>query len=394
MLYKLEKEGEVLTSQVIQDEYTAKVIKAFDWDFKGENQFTCWHIPENYLPENYGIGLIVGSSGSGKSTLLKQFGTPINIEWDNTKAIVSNFSTPDEAINKLTAVGLNSIPSWTKPFNVLSNGEQFRANLARQLISKSVIDEFTSVVDRNVAKACATSISKYIKKNNLQQLIFASCHRDIIEWLEPDWIFDTDNGELLVGSCTSRPRIEINIYETTRASWELFKKHHYLSNEMNNACRCYLGVWNNQLVAFSGNLCLPGKIPPLYEGDTRGKFRESRLVVLPDYQGMGIGTRFSNAIGEIFLNNNYRYFSKTAHVRMGEYRQKSILWRATSTNLKSREKSQKHSKKEKYKHIMLDTKRLCYSHEYIGELDNKYRILYEEELKKKELRKCLKNKKS
>lgn len=370
-------EDKVLQVHVSIDEFTEKITKCFDYDFNGTSYFKTLTLNKEELPENFNIGLIVGASGSGKSTLLKEFGEEENIIWDNNKCIASNFNSPDEAIDKLTAVGLNSIPAWCRPYNVLSTGEKFRADLARRIKDNTVIDEFTSVVDRNVAKACSVSISKYIKKNNIKNIILASCHRDIIEWLEPDWVFDTDLEELKVRGSASRPQIRLDIYETEYKTWELFKNYHYLRNDMNKACKCYVALWNNVPVAFSGNLSLPGRIPPLFKGDVRNKFRESRLVVLPDYQGMGIGTRFSNAIGEHFLNLGYRYFSKTAHVRMGEYRQKSELWRATSTNLKSREKAQKCGKKEAWHHLLLDTKRLCYSHEYIGEKTNKYRIAYE-----------------
>ena len=370
--------NKIIQCEVELDEYTNKIVKCFDYDFSGTSTFSCWELPELSTNE-YNIGLIVGSSGSGKSTLLKEFGTPKSLTWSRDKSIASHFNTPEEAIDKLSAVGLNSIPSWVKPFHVLSEGEKFRARLALSLDNESVIDEYTSVVDRNVAKACSVATSKYIKSHNLKRVVFASCHKDIIEWLEPDWVFDTDTGILEDGRCLrQRPSIKIDIYKTNRDSWGLFRRHHYLNNNMNVASRCYLGCWNNQPVCFSANLALPSRIPPLYEGDVRNKFRESRLVVLPDYQGMGIGTRFSNVIGELFLNEGYRYFSKTAHIRMGEYRQKSELWRPTSTNLKSREKSQKQSKNDLWHHMVLDTKRLCYSHEYIGSAYNKYRIKYEE----------------
>ena len=365
----------ILTSKVKLDEFTQEITKCFDYDFDGTNTFECWEKPD--VPEEWNIGLIVGSSGTGKSTLLREFGCENSHEWDNTKCIASNFNSPEDAIGKLSAVGLNSIPTWTKPFNVLSNGEAFRAQLAKKIGDYAIIDEFTSVVDREVAKSCSVSVQKYIRKENLQQVCFASCHRDIIEWLNPDWIFDTDTGELTVGRSLRVPDINLKIYRCSKDLWGMFEKYHYLSNKLNPASRCYVGLWEDNIVAFSANLYLPGRIPPLYNGDERGKFRESRLVVLPDYQGMGVGTRMSNAIGEIFLDEGYRYFSKTAHIRMGEYRQHSDLWRPTSTNLKSRAKSQKCSKKDAWHHLMLDTKRLCYSHEYIGAIGTKDRDLYE-----------------
>ena len=86
----------------------------------------------------------MGASGSGKSTLLSEFGKEVYPIWDPNKAIVSHFESPDEAINKLGAVGLNTIPNWYKPHHVLSNGEQFRADLARKVCDGAVIDEFIS----------------------------------------------------------------------------------------------------------------------------------------------------------------------------------------------------------------------------------------------------------
>jgi hypothetical protein len=136
---------------------------------------------------------------SGKSTLLKKFGIEESPDWDINKSILSHFESPDEAINKMGAVGLNTIPSWYKPYQVLSNGEKFRADVARKLKSNAVIDEFTSVVDRNVAKAASVSLSRYIKNNDIENIVLSTCHRDILEWLEPDWVIDTDAGEFQQG---------------------------------------------------------------------------------------------------------------------------------------------------------------------------------------------------
>ena len=97
---------------------------------------------------------------------------------------------------------------------------------------------------------------------------------------------------------------------------------------------------------------------------------------------MGIGTRLSEAIAQIFLDQGYRYFSKTAHVRVIKHRENSDLWRTTSTHMKSRAKSQKCSKKEAWHHLCLDQIRICGSFEYIGPIGTKYRDLYEEQKRK------------
>ena len=150
-------------------------------------------------PKNFKLGVIVGSSGSGKSTLLKHFGTEETPIWTANKAVISHFDSPDDGINRLSAVGFNSIPSWYKPYEVLSNGEKFRADLARKLKTGAVIDEYTSVVDRNVAKAASVALSKFIKNNDIENVVLSTCHYDIIDWLEPDWVLNTDTGELLNG---------------------------------------------------------------------------------------------------------------------------------------------------------------------------------------------------
>ena len=186
-----------LTTTVTKDKFIEASERSFDCIFDGICKFYPWQLPE--LPEKFKLGVIVGSSGSGKSTMLKSFGTEDAPIWDIDKPIISHFDSPDEAINRMGAVGLNSIPSWYKPYHVLSNGEKFRADLSRKLKNNAVIDEFTSVVGRDVAKAASVSLSRYIKSNDINNVILSTCHRDILEWLEPDWVIDTDTGEYTQG---------------------------------------------------------------------------------------------------------------------------------------------------------------------------------------------------
>ena len=198
LIEKLEKETEPLVSSVDRDEFISASEKAFDCNFTGISTFYPWKMPKN-IPAKFSLGVIVGSSGSGKSTLLKKFGLEEHPVWEENKSIVSHFDNPDDAINKLGSVGLNTVPSWYKPYHVLSNGEKFRADLARKLKTGAVIDEFTSVVDRTVAKAASISLSRFIKSNSLENIVVSTCHHDILEWLEPDWVLNTDTGELLTG---------------------------------------------------------------------------------------------------------------------------------------------------------------------------------------------------
>ena len=188
-----------LTTSIEPDEFTEKVAQAFDLEFDGT---ISTEIPDFSCPKDFNIGMIVGASGSGKSQILNHHFNMIHkqIIWLNNKAIVSHFDSPDEAIEKLFACGLASVPTLCKPFHVLSNGEKYRATVARKLRSGMILDEFTSEVNRETAKSLSVALSKYIRSKNITNVVLSSCHKDIVEWIEPDWVFDCDSGERFVNS--------------------------------------------------------------------------------------------------------------------------------------------------------------------------------------------------
>jgi len=154
------------------------------------------------LPKNWRVGLIVGKSGSGKTSIAKKvFGDFINLEWDK-RPLIDNFSdklSMDEITFALGSVGFNSVPFWLKPYNVLSNGEKSRAALARLALENDLVvyDEFTSLVDRDVAKSTSNSVQKLFRKIN-KNFVAVTCHYDVLEWLNPDWLYNTDTKDFTI----------------------------------------------------------------------------------------------------------------------------------------------------------------------------------------------------
>ena len=317
-----------------------------------------------------GIILFVGTSGSGKSTLLRNLGYVENDNiFDYNKTIIENFSTPERGETLLLSAGLRSIPTWFKTPNKISNGEKHRAECALKVDKGcTFIDEFTSVVDRNTAKSLSFTLRKYFDKLGVETLYVATCHRDIIDWLRPDYIYDTDLQEFISKDTLRRPEINIRIVSSTIKDWVYFKKHHYLDTTMNKSVHCYTAYMDNMMVGFLSIIHGCGR-------DIKSYWRESRLVVLPEFQGIGIGKTISDTIASEYKNRGLRYFAKTSHPSLGEYRNFNSKWRPTSNNMKKRrsyldkngEARVSKTFGKSIETIIRDSNRLTYSHEYIGD---------------------------
>ena len=352
--------SKVVSVAVECDDILRNACTAFDYRFDGTSTFALPSVTPRARDGSWAIGLITGPSGSGKTLLAaSHYGITPAPSWDATRAVASHFSSSADAIERLTAVGLNSIPSWCKPYHVLSTGEQFRCNVARVLGSDVAVDEFTSVVDRTVAKATSYAVQRHIRSKGLSGVVFVSCHRDIIEWLMPDWVIDTLDESVSSGRLVQRPSITVSISQCSWREWGIFRHHHYLSRDINKAARCYLATIGNYPVGFMSCLSMP-------IGTIKNAWREHRTVVLPDYQGLGIGVRLSDWLGAFNVSLGRRYFSKTTHPRMGEYRNNSPLWKPTSKNGLVREFNGKGTYNNMHK--SLRTGVACYSHEYVGSM--------------------------
>lgn len=292
-----------------------------------------WEVDMPIEDLEWSVGVIVGPSGSGKTTIgkaafpnAKLFDGSRHDNWDSN-CFLDDFKK-DLLINDITGslsqVGFSSPPGWMLPFSALSNGQKFRTEIARLILEANtddiiMIDEFTSVVDREVAKVCSFAVQKMIRRAG-KQMIALSCHYDILEWLEPDWVYYADTGEFkLTRGLLRRPSIELVVKRVHYSAWGLFKGHHYLDANCSKSAHCFVGFINDVPVAFAAALPFPH--PTL-----KNMWRGHRTVVLPDYQGIGLGNTISEFLGEHYLSMGKRYSSVTSHPAMVAHRVRSPKW--------------------------------------------------------------------
>ncbi len=143
-----------------------------------------------------------------------------------------------------------------------------------------------------------------------------------------------------------RPEFKQNV-------WAIFAHHHYLTHEISKSARCWVVLSEDgDMVGFTSVLPMPS-------GTLKDAWRLTRTVVLPDYQGMGIGAIISDMVGEMYVAEGKRLYARTTHPRLARYRLASSVWRETEQSNRKRDASW--AKADKY-----DTDRVAWSFEYVG----------------------------
>ena len=219
-----------LESKIENDNYTQFLYDNYDIQNR-EKTVTEVPIPskedmEEMNKDDWNILLICGKSGSGKSTILNEvYGTSKPIMYDYDKCVISQFPrlTEEEVCDLLSSIGLASVPTWLRKPQELSNGERARLDIAKAIYDANggvvLLDEYTSVVNRSAAKSMSHALQRYARQKGLK-IIIASCHFDIVEWLQPDYMFNLEhrdeNGEVEMEKMVYEDIKDYNVYQSPK----------------------------------------------------------------------------------------------------------------------------------------------------------------------------------
>ncbi|WP_156400850.1 hypothetical protein [Pseudomonas sp. Root329] len=261
-----------------------------------------------------GVILITGASGVGKSLLLKDISRhlsnirkiPNDIDKEKSIAEIISYGDAGEVIRYLSKFGLGEPRILIGPFSHLSDGQKERFLIALALlqgVGPLILDEFTTRLDRRTALIVAMNLGKILRSNK-QSAFIASCHDDIVDFLNPDiHIKLCSNGKHRIfnkkpKSTNILKSLEIKIKKGTIDDYKKLSRYHY-ENDNPNDIDMLAPLVDHVVTAYSKgelvgvNLCIRPwpkafDIFPEFSEINKYVLQSFRVIVHPQYRGIGL----------------------------------------------------------------------------------------------------------
>ena len=138
------------------------------------------------------------------------------------------------------------------------------------------------------------------------------------------------------------PELRLRLRPGSPAEWPRFASFHYKSGALSKFASAFLleaRLGATLGPASAGAASVPvGFVATIPHSGRRSAaaraapHRAHRTVVLPEWQGFGIGSRLSDAAAEWHSSRGSDYYGQTVHPRFGGYRDASPLWEPTEYN--------------------------------------------------------------
>jgi GNAT superfamily N-acetyltransferase len=199
------------------------------------------------------------------------------------------------------------------------------AGVAAPRIPLVVVDEFTSGLDRTVARTLSAALARWLRRQRPpRRLVVVSCHEDFLPWLEPDWTVrcHLDRPAELVRGCLRRPPLRLPVTRVPHALWPHFARHHYLTDALPTAAHCFAAWWPEEAGWRPVALCAVAA-----SLGHQGVRRIARLVTLPEFQGLGIASQLADLVARQYTAAGQRVTLTTGHPAMVLHLMGSPHWR-------------------------------------------------------------------
>lgn len=102
----------------------------------------------------------------------------------------------------------------------------------------------------------------------------------------------------------------------------MFRKYHYLNTDINKSSKCFCMTVNDKIAGFISIIMFPHPKQPYR--------KVHRLVILPDYQGIGLSKILLNFMGTII--NDYPFAITTSNPALINSLKNSNNWICTSSH--------------------------------------------------------------
>jgi GNAT superfamily N-acetyltransferase len=282
-----------------------------------------------YVRSAWNVGLIVGPSGSGKTTVARAlwpdaFGA--ELDWPEDRSVLDAFDpsmSVKDVVGLLNAVGFGSPPSWLRPFHVLSTGEQFRATLARLLATDADPDRHGRVhvagliggslrsARTRSRRPCAAPASASSPSRPTKTCCLAATRLGLPAGLQ----------RLRVEASSTPPRARFDVAGCERDVWRALSPSSLSERRPARRGSLLRAVdYEDEPVAF----CAVYKFP---HPKVKNIMTIHRIVVLPDWQGIGLGGGSASQSARRQKAYGYRTRITLAHPTLIRSMAASDLWK-------------------------------------------------------------------